>query len=263
MCADRFDKYPADANVICSLLNLHPSPPGTEGDDPIEILEAGTGHGALTMYLSRAIWNSHAVLHTIEISPKFSAHAQDVISAFRGGIYAQNVKFHVGDVSEWIAEQKCSRGADGEPFLAHAFLDLPNADAHVETLAGALQIDGMLIVFTPSISQITELAMKIKDQGIQLDLEKVIELGVNGSSGGREWDVRFVRTRAEQRKEIEQEELATTEDSQHSGHEPRDAESAPVHAEAVKWSSICRPKVGDRIIGGGFLGVWRKQRDMR
>jgi hypothetical protein len=26
---------------------------------------------------------------------------------------------------------------------------------------------------------------------------------------------------------------------------------------------VCRPKVGDTISGGGFLGIWKKRRDMR
>lgn len=245
-----------------SLLDLHPASAEDESHDRMEILEAGTGHGALTVYLSRAIHQSHATLHTVEVSHKFSAHAQEIVKGFRGGVYAQNVSFHVGDVGAWIA----SRASIGsKPFLAHAFLDLPNADAHVESLAGALKTDGMLIVFNPSISQITEVAKKIKDEGIQLHLEKVVELGVNGGSGGREWDVRFVRPRAEQRKEMQREELAETKDSQESGPAASDAEpgSGEANAEAIKWSLVCRPKVGDRIIGGGFLGVWRKQRDMR
>ena len=252
--------------MIVSLLDLHPADTEDKDHDRMEILEAGTGHGALTMHLSRAIRNSHATLHTIEVSPKFSAHAQEIIKGFRGGVYAQNVNFHVGDVSAWIAQETVSREIDGnKPFLAHAFLDLPNADAHVGSLAGALKTDGMLIVFNPSISQITEVAKKVKDEGIQLHLEKVIELGVNGGSGGREWDVRFVRPRADQRKEMQREEVAETEDSQQSDPAANDTEpnAEKSKSEAVKWSLVCRPKVGDRIIGGGFLGVWRKHRDMR
>ena len=48
--------YPADANVIVSLLDIHVEPI-REGIDitPLEILEVGTGHGSLTMHLARAI----------------------------------------------------------------------------------------------------------------------------------------------------------------------------------------------------------------
>ena len=27
-----------------------------------------------------------------------------------------------------------------------------------------------------------------------------------------------------------------------------------------EWSLVCRPKVGDRVVGGGFLGVFKKMR---
>ncbi|KAF2211508.1 hypothetical protein CERZMDRAFT_43313 [Cercospora zeae-maydis SCOH1-5] len=258
--------YPSDANLIVSLLDLHPS---SHNDERIEMLEAGTGHGSLTLHLGRAIRGSHASLHTIEVSPKFSAHAQEVVKGFRGGIYAENVHFHVGDVSEWVRTEQASRQSGGEPFLAHAFLDLPNAESHLQTVADATKTDGSVIVFNPSITQIIQCATKVKDDGIPLDLETVIELGLNGSSGGREWDVRFVRPRATLKKDSEQD-LEDVPPSDESLPEVSDGDSdvstrASVEdaANTNKWSLVCRPKVGDRITGGGFLGVWRKHRDMR
>ncbi|KAJ4334857.1 hypothetical protein N0V87_006552 [Didymella glomerata] len=49
--------YPSDTNLIVSLLDIHvDTPSGTPTDEPpFEILEAGTGHGALTLHLARAI----------------------------------------------------------------------------------------------------------------------------------------------------------------------------------------------------------------
>lgn len=48
--------YPADSNFIVSLLDIHVSPQESQPEDPpLEILEAGTGHGALTLHLARAI----------------------------------------------------------------------------------------------------------------------------------------------------------------------------------------------------------------
>lgn len=254
--------YPADANLIVSLLDLHPATAEDESHARMEILEAGTGHGSLTLHLSRALRSCHAKLHTVELSAKFSAHAQDVVKGFRGGIYAQDVDFHVGDVSQWIQQEKASRENGEAPFLAHAFLDLPSADTHLATVANALKTDGTLIVFNPSITQITECATKVKDEGIQLDLETVIELGLNGSSGGREWDVRFVRPRAAQKQDSEQ---GLSEADSAPVLEQEDSEiKLPESAtpEPRKWSLVCRPKVGERITGGGFLGVWRKHRDM-
>lgn len=265
--------YPADANLIVNLLDLHPDAEDSEGPR-LEILEAGTGHGALTLHLSRAIHaaNSHiqvaneddegwksqrrAVIHTTDVSSQFSAHAQTVVQGFRQGIYARNVDFHVGDVSEVLKVLRQSHDTDS--FLSHAFLDMPAADAHLANVANALRTDGTLVVFNPSITQITTCATKVKDDGIQLDLEKVVELGVNGGSGGREWDVRFVKPRSRQTSQ----QPAASSDIE-SGDSDDAAELRMPVAAAEPWSMVCRPKVGDRITGGGFLGVWKKQRDMR
>ncbi|KAM3419030.1 hypothetical protein BST61_g4985 [Cercospora zeina] len=238
--------YPSDANLIVSLLDLHPSP---HQDERIEILEAGTGHGSLTLHLGRALRGSHAGLHTIEVSPKFSAHAQEVVKGFRGGIYAENTHFHVGDVSDWVRTEHASRQSGGEPFLAHAFLDLPNAESHLQTIADATKTDGSVIVFNPSITQIIQCATKVKDDGIPLDLETVIELGLNGSSGGREWDVRFVRPRAMLKKNLEQD----SEDVPPANESPSELDDgdsdvstrAPVEdtGNTNKRSLVCRPKL--------------------
>ncbi|KAK1982314.1 adenine-N(1)--methyltransferase [Colletotrichum cereale] len=51
--------YPQDANLIVSFLDLNLPVPGEDPDfeagPPVEIFEAGTGMGALTLYLARAI----------------------------------------------------------------------------------------------------------------------------------------------------------------------------------------------------------------
>ncbi|KAF7195549.1 tRNA (adenine(58)-N(1))-methyltransferase TrmI [Pseudocercospora fuligena] len=260
--------YPADANLIVSLFDLHPD----ADEEATAILEAGTGHGALTLHLSRAIHAANAsregpltgdsrraIIHSIDISPKFSAHAQTVVEGFRRGKYANNVDFHVGDVSEWLK----SRQEQG-PQFSHAFLDLPQSDRHLPAVAEALRTDGTLIVFNPSITQITACATKVKDDGILLDLERVIELGVNGGSGGRDWDIRFVHPKRVVEERTDSEPESEIGDSSISDHDTN--LSSTMSDEAVSsrtWAMVCRPKVGERIIGGGFLGIWKKQRNMK
>lgn len=280
--------YPADANLIVSLLDLHPGAmeAGSDCQDPkLEILEAGTGHGALTLYLSRAIhaansgignedvgydspdWKARrrAILHTTDVSPNFAGHAQNVVKGFRQGIYSRNIDFHTGDVSEVV--RRLQEARDERPFLSHAFLDLPSSDTHLARVADALRVDGTLVVFNPSITQITACASMVKDQQIPLDLDKVVELGVNGGSGGREWDVRFVRPRAHQRESVRDSEdepaIQQVPSSRDDGGDT-EFELGRSNNEADKqWSMVCRPRVGERINGGGFLGVWKKQRDTR
>ncbi|UPX13833.1 uncharacterized protein EKO05_0004332 [Ascochyta rabiei] len=49
--------YPSDTNLIVSLLDIHVDTPSSalNNEPRFEILEAGTGHGALTLHLARAI----------------------------------------------------------------------------------------------------------------------------------------------------------------------------------------------------------------
>jgi tRNA (adenine57-N1/adenine58-N1)-methyltransferase len=284
---------------------LHPS--AAEDGEKIELLEAGTGHGALTLHLSRAIhgansqapkpapvpeiaedqsasesvsndqqtesdnalatWKAarNAVIHTIDISPKYSKHAAKIVAGYRHGRYADNVDFYVGDVSEWIKSEHVRRASE-DPFLTHAFLDLPATHDHLSAVASALQNDGTLIIFNPSITQILDCISKIKRQNIPLFLDQTLELGNNGSSGGKPWDLRAVKPRATSK-------VQPTEDgsdfAQSSGSEASDESVTRDPAQALKeakpedsnWTFVCRPKVGERITGGGFLGVFRKMND--
>lgn len=287
--------YPADANLIVSLLDLHPEVYDAEraGEGKLEILEAGTGHGGLTIHLSRAIHAGNpptpkpvpeedpetrdakvaefkerrqAILHTIDVASQYSAHARQTIAAFRHGQYLHNIDFHTGSVSDWVASALSAR--NDEPFLSHAFLDLPNADTHIDNVAKAVKVDGNLIVFNPSITQINECALKIKQEGIPLELDRVIELGVNGGSGGREWDVRPVKPRTQKVEAAPEAVAISGEDAEvRSDAESRDAEQEQAENVANpsqtpdegKWAMVCRPKVGERVVGGGFLGVFKKK----
>jgi tRNA (adenine57-N1/adenine58-N1)-methyltransferase len=282
-------------------LDIHVDTPSEalRTEPPLEILEAGTGHGALTLHLSRAIhaanpprprappiveqeepedavylgesmadlhhtasesWkdNRRAIVHTLDISGKHSKHAKKIVEGFKGGMYAANIDFHVGDVSDWIAEQKAARQTD-EPFLSHVFLDLPNAEHHLTNVAPALRVNGMLAIFNPSITQIADCVEAIREQKMPYLLDQVIELGAGTI---REWDVRAVRPRATMKKALVPD---STESSSEETVDPvdgqavRDDELAKSMAEAEeKWAMVCRPKAGQQVVGGGFLGLWRR-----
>lgn len=290
--------YPADARLIVELLDLHPECANEGNGEKLEILEAGTGHGALTLYLSRAIHGANpalpdpsspntaedvetwkrtrrAVIHTLDVVEKYSLHARSVVQGFRHGLYYPNIDFHVSDVSVWLKAELASRS--GVPFLSHAILDLPNSHLKLQDVAAALRVDGTLVVFNPSITQVMQCAAAIRQDGIPLELEKVVELPTNGEAGGREWSVRAVRPRASVKGiGVFADEGVNAEDAGNEGEslpaldesdaEPSDSDTAeirPAASHAAKdegWQMICRPKVGDRIIGGGFVGVFRKQR---
>ncbi|OCK86953.1 S-adenosyl-L-methionine-dependent methyltransferase [Cenococcum geophilum 1.58] len=309
--------YPQDANVIVSLLDIHVSPNNDSAPraPPLEILEAGTGHGALTLHLSRAIhaanpplpspppsfdsedgmedsvyqgesvadpqysdleaWRKRrqAIIHTLDISPHNTNRARNVVKRFRRGMYAGNVEFYVGDVSAWIAAQTKTRQTS-EPFLSHVLLDLPNAQSHLVNVAPALHTDGALAVFNPSITQIVECVEMIRDLKLPYLLDRVVELG--GSTAGREWDVRSVKPRAALKKENgsanssdsldldSDSSMGVDDQSAHAieGYPSRDKEIAKdISQRKSDWAMICRPKVGYTVVGGGFLGIWRRMRE--
>ncbi|CAO2657299.1 Nn.00g034250.m01.CDS01 [Neocucurbitaria sp. VM-36] len=295
--------YPSDTNLIVSLLDIHVDTPssGLNSEPPLEILEAGTGHGALTLHLSRAIhaanppvprtssytssqeqepedavylgesvsdlqesalesWkaNRRAIVHTLDISSKHSKHARKIVQGFRHGMYAGNVEFHVGDVSDWIATQQASRKTK-EPFLTHVFLDLPNANTHLANVAPVLHVNGLLAVFNPSITQIAECVETIRKQKMPYLLDQVIELG---ASTIREWDVRAVRPRATLNKAKSKEPSeSSSEDAidPAKDQEARDSElEEDLPTQEETWAMVCRPKAGQQVVGGGFLGLWRR-----
>lgn len=233
--------------------------PVAEQDEPEDAVYLGESMADMD-HTSAEAWknNRRAIVHTLDISSKHSKHAKKIVEGFRGGMYGGNVDFHVGDVSDWIAEQTLARKA-GEPFLSHVFLDLPNANHHLVNVAPALHVNGILAVFNPSITQIAECVELIREQKLPYLLDQVIELGAGTV---REWDVRAVRPRASLK---ESEAQGSARNSTGEAIDPVEGQAASDDELAKnlaqteeKWAMICRPKVGQQVVGGGFLGVWRR-----
>ncbi|KAI7975090.1 hypothetical protein EIK77_002113 [Talaromyces pinophilus] len=95
-------------------------------------------------------------------------------------------------------------------------------------------------------------------------MERVVELGM-GISGGRLWDVRMAvkKSRADPSSWIKEgrddAEQSTTEetDSVESGSTSTVSEQESTQDNVL----VCRPKVGSKIVGGGFVGIWRRIED--
>ncbi|KHO00557.1 tRNA (adenine-N(1)-)-methyltransferase [Metarhizium album ARSEF 1941] len=273
--------YPHDANTIVALLDLNLSRPGEEeGEEnalPFEIFEAGTGMGSLTLHIARAIHAANppfppalrraiceakfrpktnpsltrvdleqeaeraldeyracrrAILHTLDQKPKHTHAAYKLVRNFRRAQYLPSIDFHVGSVDEYLSKRLAE--SDGQPFLHRAILDLPSAHENAERVVESLLPNGILILFKPSISQIADFQKWSTETRQPVRLEKVLELpvsttsdGVHDAGGGRHWDVKLVVPKAS-----------------------LGGDGKPVQ--------VMRPKVGDRIAGGGFVAVLRR-----
>ncbi|KAH8153674.1 uncharacterized protein LAJ45_02487 [Morchella importuna] len=275
--------YPHDAATIVNLLDIHVD---SAPNPPIEIFEAGTGHGSLTLQLCRAVHAANppsrprgAIIHTIDISARHSEHAEKVVSGFRRGLYRKNVDFYVGNPTQWIKNQFTKRAEEGKPpgpFLSHAILDLPGTDEYLQAMSDGLLPDGVLGVFCPSVTQIADCLKVIKKTGIPLSKEAVIEFSPHGTGVGaglRAWNVKWTTVRAKERGkvDVEGEEVKVGAEA---GDMPAESESVvdvdteaelqpkeipPIAEGATEDVLVCRPSVGDRLVGGGFFAVFRKR----
>ncbi|KAJ5637989.1 hypothetical protein N7490_007868 [Penicillium lividum] len=207
-----------------------------------------------------------AIIHTVDVSSKFAKLAEKNVKGFRRGIYSGTVDFYVGAVEEWINAQVALRTKPGEqvkPFLSYAILDMPSAHERIPLVKDIIHRDGKLIVFAPSITQIGDCVRMVQKMNRPFVLDRVVELG-SGLTSGRNWDVRLaVKKSASDPSTWD----STTEGEEATADEAPDSE--PVSVEPLAPSAfdeanavmVCRPKVGLRTMGGGFVGVWRRIED--
>jgi tRNA (adenine57-N1/adenine58-N1)-methyltransferase len=279
-------------------------------------LEAGTGHGALTLHLARAIHAANtapppapriiappslkgksqanspeppaedpnalaydewrrtrsAVISTLDISKDHSFHARKVVRGFRKGLYAGHVDFHVGDLGDFI-DSECKRRGVNSHLFNHILLDLPGTHEYIVRAAQALRPDGCLIVFSPSVTQIASCVEVIRRLKLPLSYEQVVELGA-GYGGGKQWDVRLTKARKPKvpvPETIAAKRVSAPAPSGFLGMlrnlfrgDPSAAEAVPVTTSGAakdNYHTVCRPLVGHKVIGGGFVGVWRRKKD--
>ncbi|KAK6544227.1 hypothetical protein TWF694_000930 [Orbilia ellipsospora] len=227
--------YPGDAAAIVQSLDLHVSPPCADPtlSEPLEVLEAGTGHGSLTLQLARAlsaglgskspITSPVAILHTVERDTRISNHAEKLVKSFRRGIYDRpGLNFYCDDVKQWLesqitlratqkrtpttvtaAEETTSTTSESitwteyKPFLSACVLDMPDIKHILPLLAQAMHPAAILGYWVPSITQITSVIEHIQLQRIPFYVEKVLEYGNGGGgAGARVWDVRLAQVRS-------------------------------------------------------------------
>jgi hypothetical protein len=152
-----------------------------------------------------------------------------------------------------------------KPFLSYALLDMPSVHLRIPLVAPVLKPNGLLAVFAPSITQIGECLKIVREQQVPFVLDRAVELGT-GISSGRLWDVRFAKPRMRSNSKLVTAAPAreANESVDENAEAPPDKESgdeiavSPVEEVEHDAVLVCRPKVGERIVGGGFVGIFRR-----
>ena len=125
--------YPKDLGPIIVWGDIGPG---------MTVLEAGTGSGALTLGLSRAVGPEGKVV-SVESREDHGAHARKAITRWYGEV-PENIELRVGDVAEHVADVAPDR----------IVLDLPEPWHTIEVAAEHQPGGGVLTAYLPTVPQV-------------------------------------------------------------------------------------------------------------
>ena len=141
--------YPKDIGPIIVYGDIGPG---------ARVLEAGTGSGALTMALVRAVGPTGSVV-SVERRADHAEHARRAIERFFGGLPG-NLELRVGEVEAMVANVQPDR----------IVLDIPQpwdaVDAAVDSLAGG----GVFCAYVPTVPQMQQTVEALQASGAFVEL---------------------------------------------------------------------------------------------
>jgi tRNA (adenine57-N1/adenine58-N1)-methyltransferase len=130
--------YPKDLATIVIWADIHPG---------ARVLEAGTGSGALTMALLRAVGQKGMVV-SYEVREDFARTAAKNIQQYMGTF--SNLTLRRRDVTEGL------ESSDGEKAFDRVVLDLPEPWRVVPLAADVLRAGGLYLSYVPTIPQVMQ-----------------------------------------------------------------------------------------------------------
>jgi tRNA (adenine57-N1/adenine58-N1)-methyltransferase catalytic subunit len=136
--------YPKDIGQIIVGADIAPG---------VSVLEAGTGSGALTMGLLRAVGPSGRVL-SLELREDHARRAKENIESLLGSV-PSNLELRVGDVTELELEEPVDR----------IVLDLPEPWHTAARAASLLRRGGLFCSYVPSTTQVQEIVRSLRTAG--------------------------------------------------------------------------------------------------
>lgn len=147
--------YPKDLGPILMLADIFPG---------ARVLESGVGSGALSMTLVRA----GAVVRGYELREDFANRAVKNVGTFLGEQALERYTVEQRDVYEGIDEVDLDR----------VILDLPEPWQAVKHAARAMHRGGVLVAYTPQITQAVQLREELAGQGFgMVDTIEVLNRG--------------------------------------------------------------------------------------
>ena len=147
--------YPKDLGPILMLADIFPG---------ARVLESGVGSGALSMTLVRA----GAVVHGYELREDFANRAVKNVGTFLGEQALERYTVEQRDVYQGIDEVDLDR----------VILDLPEPWQAVKHAARAMHRGGVLVAYTPQITQAVQLREELAGQGFgMVDTIEVLNRG--------------------------------------------------------------------------------------
>lgn len=122
------------------------------------VLEAGTGSGALTMALVRAVGANGQVV-SVERREDHAEHARQAIERFFGGLPG-NLELRIGDVEDMVADIRPDR----------LVLDLPQPWDVVDAAVESLQGGGVFCSYVPTVPQMQQTVETLRASGAFIEL---------------------------------------------------------------------------------------------
>jgi len=142
--------YPKDLAAILVYADIGPG---------MTVLEAGTGSGALTLGLARAVGPTGRIV-SVDVRDDHSAHARKTLERWFGEIPA-NVELRIGDVAELVAEVAPER----------IVLDLPEPWHTLETAARHQPSGGVVCAYLPTVPQVQTTVDRARRLGAFAEIE--------------------------------------------------------------------------------------------
>ena len=156
--------YPKDLGPILVYADIGPG---------MTVLEAGTGSGALTVALTRAVGPTGRVV-SFDVRDDHSAHARKTLERWFGEVPA-NVELHVGDVAAHIEDVAPDR----------IVLDLPEPWHAIEAAAKHQPNGGVLCAYLPTVPQVQTTVERARDLKVFAEIEVKEVLIRNWNVSGR------------------------------------------------------------------------------